>query len=202
MAWLHTLSGKAFDLHRVDPRLVDFENDIAPALAKLSRFVGHTFGDDGYSVAQHCVLGAESLYAKTSSPRLAALFVLHDAHEAYIGDVATPTAVQLDEDTNYAFAPYLKRLKARLDYAIFSRAGVHMPDDAEVAAIKYHDVAMMNAERAVLKGSAPETWGAAYDAVPPAAVQTIELLPWDASTAREEWLGAFTRFVVHGGSLH
>jgi len=196
MAWIQTLSGKAFDLTTPDARLVDFDNDVAPSLAKLARFLGHTEGDIGYSVAQHCVLGAETIYAKTGSTRLAALFLLHDAHEAYIGDIPTPTVVRLDEMTGGSFSPYLKQLKGSLDWAILRAAGVSPPDEIEYAAIKQHDVAMMNAERVVLKKPAPFSWGLGFDSVPGAAVQAIELQPWDAPCACEEWLHGFNRWIV------
>lgn len=196
MAWLQTLSGIAFDLAKPDPRQVDFENDIAPALSKLARFTGHTQGDVAYSVAQHCVLGAESLAVKTGSKRLGALFLLHDAHEAYIGDMPTPFLAQLDEDTGSTCSPFVKKLKARLDWAILMRAGIQAADETEVAAVKYHDIAMMNAERFALKKPAPESWGARYDSIPAAAIQTLDLQPWESGAAREEWLHAFTNFVV------
>jgi hypothetical protein len=198
MAWLQTLSGKAFDLSAPDASMVDFENDVAPALAKLARFTGHTIGDVGYSVAQHCVLGAESLLAVTGSERLAALFLLHDAHEAFCGDIPTPVAKTLEEvvpDTKRAIA----HLKHRLDVAIFEAADVDMPTYEEHAAIKQHDTAMLNAERAVIKSPQPKSWGDAIDAIPPAVLaEPIE--PWPAWAAQEEWLAAFERFVVGNGA--
>jgi hypothetical protein len=193
MAWLQTISGKAFDLSNPDPRLVDFEADVAPALAKLARFTGHTLGDIGYSVAQHCVLGAESLLEATGSERLAALFLLHDAHEAYIGDIPTPVVQTLGEMFTDGIGPEVALLKWRIDAAIFEAAGVPMPTDAEHALIKRHDTAMMNAERAVLKLPAPRSWGAEIDAVPAARVQTIR--PWRSDVAADEWMHTFERFV-------
>lgn len=194
MAWLQTASGKAFDLTHPDPLLVDFQNDVAPALAKLARFTGHTLGDVGYSVAQHCVLGAESLFDATSSHRLAMLFLLHDAHEAYCGDIPTPVAATLAE-----MVPETKRaiayLKHSIDLAIFEAADVAMPTEDEQTVIKRHDTAMMNAERRVLKLPAPRSWGAAIDAVPAASVDPDDLQPWDSESARNEWMRAFEHFV-------
>ncbi len=59
--------------------------DIAAALSKLARFTGHTLGDKPYTVAQHSVHVAELC---PSEWRLAGL--LHDAAEAYLGDMAGP----------------------------------------------------------------------------------------------------------------
>jgi hypothetical protein len=191
MAWLQTISGKAFDLSNPDPAMVDFEADVAPALAKLARFTGHTLGDIGYSVAQHCVLGAESILAATGSERLAALFLLHDAHEAYIGDIPTPLVQTLCEDDR-RFKGRLDILKERLDSAIYDAADIAPPYAFEHNAIKRHDTAMMNAERASLKLPAPRSWGADIDAVPAA---DMWISPWETADAREAWLDAFDRFV-------
>lgn len=202
MAWMQTLSGKAFDLFYPDPKLVDFENDVSSHLAKISRFSGATKGDVGYSVAQHCVVGAESIYEATGSTRLAAIFLLHDAHEAFCGDIATPTAKTLAEIANdmgeygsTIVSDAIKELKGRIDGAVFAAAGVDLPDETESAAIKHHDVAMMNAERAALKRQVPRSWGSAIDAVPAANVDPEDLDPWDGECARLEWLRAFERFV-------
>ena len=194
--WMQTNTGKAFDLKDPDPRLVDFENDVASALSKLARYSGHTDGEYGYSVAQHCVLGAETLFEKTGSSRMASLFLLHDAHEAYIGDIATPTMRVLDDLSDGGFSAALGRLKTRLDAAIHRAAGILPADECEMVAIKHHDIAMMNAERYALKRPAPRSWGSAFDAIPAADIWHEELWPWDPTTARDEWLAAFTRFVV------
>jgi len=80
--WIHTVGGRPFFPERPNPMALKIE-DIAHALANLCRFTGHT--KEFYSVAQHSVLVAEACPARL---RLAGL--LHDASEAYTGDVATP----------------------------------------------------------------------------------------------------------------
>jgi len=92
--WIQTASGKAFDLLKPDPAMVDLENDIAGPLARLARFSGH-IASGPYSVAQHSVEGADALLRETGDERLAALFLLHDAHEAYLGDLTTPVQAAL-----------------------------------------------------------------------------------------------------------
>ena len=194
MAWMQTNTGKAFDLTRPDPRLVDFENDVAPALGKIARFVGHTDGRFGYSVAQHCVLGAETLYEETGSLRLAALFLLHDAHEAYIGDISQPFEALMNEMYHGYFSAHIREAKERLDAAIYRAAGVHLPNDDEKVTIKGHDIAMMNAERHALMPRM--RWAPGVEAIPAVEVCVAELGPWDPVTAREEWLLAFTQFIT------
>ncbi len=64
-------------------------DDIIHALGNICRFTGHTTGH--YSVAQHSCLVAYNLPAHL---RLAGL--LHDAAEAYVGDVSQPVKLMLD----------------------------------------------------------------------------------------------------------
>jgi len=61
---------------------------IAHALAQINRFTGHA--KRPYSVAEHSLLCADIAERLQLSPfvRLAAL--MHDAHEAYVGDVSSP----------------------------------------------------------------------------------------------------------------
>lgn len=72
--------------------MIDLENprveqidirDIAHSLSLINRFTGHT--RTPYSVAEHCVIGSEIIRGE-----FALEFLLHDAHEAYLGDVSGP----------------------------------------------------------------------------------------------------------------
>lgn len=77
-----TSSGKIINLYEPDPALIDIE-DIASALSKSCRWNGNL--PDFYSVAQH------SCHVAWLAPvplRFAAL--MHDAPEAYAGDVIRP----------------------------------------------------------------------------------------------------------------
>lgn len=77
-----TKSGKPFDFVDIDVKNVDIE-EIAHALSNICRFTGHT--KQFYSVAQHSVLVSENVPKEDA---LAGL--LHDASEAYLGDMASP----------------------------------------------------------------------------------------------------------------
>ncbi len=78
-----TYTGKIFDLLNPKPEMVCIE-DIAHSLAYQCRYTGHT--RFFYSVAQHCVLMAEN----PDLPGDPLKKLLHDAAEAYIGDIASP----------------------------------------------------------------------------------------------------------------
>ena len=62
--------------------------DIAHGLSRQCRYLGHV--DEHYSVAQHCVHIAEALYYRKRPLELALLGLLHDAPEAYFGDMPSP----------------------------------------------------------------------------------------------------------------
>ena len=77
-----TVSGKLIDLFKPDPALITLE-DIAHGLSNICRWNGHT--KSFYSVAEHSFRVAKLVQP---SKRLTAL--LHDAEEAYWGDVISP----------------------------------------------------------------------------------------------------------------
>lgn len=62
--------------------------DIAHALARICRFNGHIKGY--YSVAQHCIWVSDSLKKLGASAQTQMCGLLHDASEAYLGDIPTP----------------------------------------------------------------------------------------------------------------
>ncbi len=80
--WSATGSGRRFWCY--DPRPGDFDiNDIAHALAAVNRYCGHTLRP--YSVAEHSVHVSYECCARYALDGL-----LHDASEAYLGDVCRP----------------------------------------------------------------------------------------------------------------
>lgn len=84
-----TYSGAVLDLRAPDPAKIELV-DIAWALSHLNRFNGHT--RRAYSVAQHAVLVADLCPVHD---RWAGL--MHDAPEAFLGDVASPLKRLLPE---------------------------------------------------------------------------------------------------------
>lgn len=84
--WMQTAKGNAFFPYAAKPEDFDIE-EIAHALSNICRFGGHTL--EFYSVAQHSVIVADAIIAQG---RLiyALEGLLHDAAEAYIGDMIRP----------------------------------------------------------------------------------------------------------------
>lgn len=190
--WMQTASGRAFDLIAPRSSDVDFE-DIAEHLAKIPRWGGAT-PQVFYSVAQHCVHAAELAFKETGDRTIAAYALLHDAHEAYIGDDIQPkqlALVELADMIDPAMGSLIeqthKRLRHGLDCAIHRAAGLQFPlDPAAGKIVKWIDAAMLEAERRQLVGDCQRPW---HGNVEPAAV---ELLPWSWQLARE----AFSRRVA------
>ena len=83
-------------LSLIDPQPENIHlDDIAHHLSMLCRFGGacKTF----YSVAEHCVLAWEMAVADGMSPFVRRSILMHDAHEAYTGDLTRPVRQYCDD---------------------------------------------------------------------------------------------------------
>lgn len=135
-----THSGLLVDYTNPRPQDISIK-DIAEALAKQCRFSGHTM--QFYSVAQHACL-VHDLCPLEARPWA----LLHDAHEAYTGDLPTPLknalhalggGLALDDVCN------------RLDRAIAGMAGLTWPISDRVSSeVKVWDRVALATERHVL----------------------------------------------------
>lgn len=87
-------SGRYFDL--ADPRPEQFTmRDIAGALSKICRFGGQI--NDFYSVAEHCVNCAAVAKRDGQSLEVQQWALLHDAAEAFTGDIVKPLKIMLTD---------------------------------------------------------------------------------------------------------
>lgn len=87
--YINAISGKKVNLNKPTPDIIEIR-DIAGALSKLCRFGGQT--NTFYSVAQHSILVYSLAWEDIKKEAL-----LHDASEAYLGDVIKPIKVMLGE---------------------------------------------------------------------------------------------------------
>jgi len=117
-------------------KLFDFANpeeheytivEIAHSLGHLCRFVG--FCSQFYSVAEHSILVSRAVPQEGLFPLWG---LLHDAHEAYIGDLSSPLKVFLQSKK-------LCELEVRIQAAIYTGLDISRPDYSEKRIIKKAD---------------------------------------------------------------
>ena len=80
-------SGRYIDLLNPEADNI-YLSDIAHALSHICRFGGHTA--TFYSVAEHSLTVSAMVQRQTGDPQEAMVGLLHDAAEAYIGDMVRP----------------------------------------------------------------------------------------------------------------
>jgi hypothetical protein len=153
--------------------------DVAHALAHLARFTGHARFT--YSVAQHSVLGARQLAAEGYSAGVQRAFLLHDAHEAYTGDLASPVKRCLGA----AWADF----ERRHELAVRARFGA--PRDMPPA-IRTMDLRMLATEvRDLFDGTPPESWN-----LPEDPIEDLRIYFWSPTRAKLEFLAEADRLDV------
>lgn len=96
MSFYITHSGVKVYPAKIDETTIYLE-DIAHHLSNIQRFGGSLPLDVNYSVAQHSILMAEYAQSIFGDPELSAACLLHDASEAYLGDIVTSLKAVLPE---------------------------------------------------------------------------------------------------------
>lgn len=170
MGCFTTANGHLIEFANPDPKSIDI-NDIAHALSHLCRFGGHA--RPFYSVAQHSVLVAHLVSAPARRYAL-----LHDAPEAYLGDVIKPLKLLLGK-------PY-SDMEQKFEAAI-ATAFACPYSKAIAAEVKMADLRALHLEHQALIRGNPG---------PLAACMENHMLDtygwaWDAATARNMFLAAF-----------
>lgn len=169
-SWIETFTHKRLDFYDPDPANICIE-DIAHHLANVNRFGGSIYMP--YSVAQHSVI-----MSRICPPELALECLLHDAEEAYLGDIVRPFK---SEQPNMAVAA------ARFEKAI--RTALGMPGDTHPPEVKHWDNVMLNTEARDFK---LDWYGSDKHDLPPAhEILVIEPWPWDV--AKAEFLYEYKR---------
>ncbi len=173
--WTQTRFGKAFPLVNPDPALVDFK-EIALTLAELPRYAGNF--EKPISVAQHTLIALDACMAADGTALDRAYVLIHDAHEAYMGDITAPVAEALAAiagetgEAHSRAAKWVVRnaidgLKARLDAAIHTAAGLPLPDPKRRERIRVADLAALQTERRDFLARSPKPWSKMIEAAQP-----------------------------------
>jgi uncharacterized protein len=160
--WMQTFTGKAFVPLDPRPDLID-RRDIAHALSLLCRYGGHA--SRFYSVGEHSLLISRALERDGAPLDVIRWGLMHDAAEAYLGDVIRPVKRSM---------PIYRDAEARLLEVIAAVFG--LPYDGggregygpEVAAC---DNRILLDERAELLSAPPQKWD--QEGLDPLGVQVV-----------------------------
>jgi hypothetical protein len=204
--WAQTASGKALPLGRaIEPGQLDIRRDIAVPLGLSCRFAGQMPTGVLYSVAQHCVIGADHLWSQTQDVRLAMAFLCHEAHEGPLGDWTSPVinAMQAELDAmrrelgdvsgpRLSIAALKKRLAEPIDRYVHAEAGLTWPLPPMIRdRVRFVDVQMLMTERAHLLAHPPRAWDSEH--VKPIALKQ-RIKPLTSARASEAWIIRFERW--------
>lgn len=192
--------GNTFDMAAPDPREIDFFW-IARTLSKINRYTGRN-KNRGYSVAQHCVLAADYCNEHSKIGINPAHALLHDAHEALIGDIITPFVKLIDHlSEDNSFKEHVEYVKYGWDHAIgiaaygdYDGDAQNLADELRTPELRALDRRMFDIESYFLFGKAAENQAFFPDAAH-LDIPKHQLKPWDAKHAEERFLNAFKYYV-------
>lgn len=157
--WMQTFTGRAFFPLEVDPDNID-EFDIAHSLAMQCRYNGHV--SRFYSVAEHCV------HMSFVVPEEDALWaLLHDATEAYVGDMVRPLKKHI---------PIFSEIEDRIMLAVCEK--FHLNQNFMPDSVKEADNRIIENERLALLKDPPYPWTVHGDPYP-----EIEIEAWAPAVA-------------------
>lgn len=146
-AWLQTATGRAFVFADPRPHLAD----IAWSLAGQPRYLAHTRRT--YSVAEHSIRVAGYLERTYGDPLLVLAGLVHDAGEAYYGDVPSPVKWAAGE----LWAHEWRELTEPIDHAIADLVGCPR-ERLKDSRLKEADVRILNNEHRALMAPPPRPW--------------------------------------------
>jgi uncharacterized protein len=162
--------GTYFDF--LDPENSSFTiEDIAHGLSMICRFTGHC--DRFYSVAEHSIY--VSLYVP---PTLALAGLMHDAAEAFIGDVSRPLKDLI---------PAYRKIERHIETAVLRRFGLEIPIPSLVKEID--DVLLATEQRQLMRNR--DDWDHTHGRRP----LPIELACWLPEEARKRFLERY-RYLI------
>jgi len=168
-AWIETYTGVKFYLNQY--RLDDIRiEDIAHSLSLLCRYNGHC--KSFFSVGEHSVR-----VSRIVPPEDKLMGLLHDAAEAYVGDISRPV--------KYSF-PDIKELELKIQADIFTKFNV----TGNKAAVKLADDIMLATEAKTLM-----KWIEDWDRSGFCNEQPLDeiIVPWWSEVAEMTFLAEFYR---------
>ena len=201
--WCQSLEGGAFDLLHPMPEMISWHT-VSVVLGRIPRFGGHTL-QGTYSVAQHSVEGARAILHDHGNRSWAAAFLLHDVHEAYIGDIMTPVSRALQELAieeygctvgGWIVKSALDELKHRIDRAVYEKAGIELPSGDTAEIIKDYDARMAVTERSERLSPPPLPWHPTIENKAP--IPDVDLTPWSSELATSMFRSSLRELLPSG----
>lgn len=151
MTWMLTATAGVVDLRFIRDEPVDIL-DVAHHLSQIVRFNGAACRP--YSVAEHSLLVSEVLRRQGHCLDVQLAGLLHDAHEAYIGDITSPLKELLGSGMNEAFW----QIDAAAAKHVRRRLGVQAVFLSHYKAIKAADMTALATERTHLMPEGGPHW--------------------------------------------
>ena len=182
--WFQTYTGKLISVTDPKPSDVDIV-DIAHALSMTCRFGGHC--RDFYSVAEHSVHVYEIGKSRINDrqyDRYNLALLLHDAAEAYIGDLITPLKRNLGGVPELEWK-WLQAIEQR--YNLESLLTENQPD------VKKADLTILSVEILSLFDQVNSAWWEKFEPPTIAELHEVAIKCWSPPQARREFLQIFTR---------
>jgi len=149
---IKTFSGAYFDLADPQVSAIDLYS-IAVPLSRIPRFGGHS--PLAYNVAEHCCLCVEVAKSESASIELCQAVLMHDATEAFVGDVIKPLKMLL---------PEYDVIESRIENAIGLRFGIDFERYRD--SIKRIDRMMLKREKMTFWPSDSTQWQGFAECVP------------------------------------
>lgn len=180
--------------------------DLLNALPRLCRFTGHLREEvEDYSVAQHmCLVHDLLLHHRPAEESLRQYGLIHDAHEAYVGDVSSPVKRALrelqDEDQegnrllpqNYSCFDKLEHNHERV---VHRRFDLPWPPPRDfLDAVKLADLWALYLEHRDLREPQVDGPVLVHGQAPPHAGLYPTIEPWSRRRARAELLERLLRY--------
>jgi hypothetical protein len=166
MSWILTYTGKKFNPAQCRQGDLDV-TDIAHSLSLQTRFNGHC--TSFYSVAEHCVR-----VSKILDREFAMWGLLHDAAEAYLGDLPRPVKKQF---------PAFQDMEEELLRVVSKKFGLAWPMPEEVC--QADDILLVTEYRDLMRSGSGTLLK--ISAIPLAS----KIKPVSSSTARRQFLARF-----------
>lgn len=178
-----TFSGDYIDLLKPDPSLMKLP-DIATALSRICRFGGHC--PKFYSVAEHCILATQLAIADGVRGNTLRAVFLHDATEAFLGDMIKPLKNLL---------PEYSLIEDRFEQAIEQEFNISFRCYQET--VKHYDRTMLKAEKRIMWPDDSSEW-TGFNGLPD---RIVEFKFWSPEEANRQFK-AMAQFIrVYGSSL-